>query len=182
MYHVQFAYLLTSKNKYFYQISNKISIEYEDWLDLIAQENIEQAKNCPLLIICENVEATENIWNELIRLSVPPHTIEKYKRDGDNVQDKFQKKPVTIGNIIIATNKGGCGTDIHVDKQVNKDGGMHFILSYLSENVRVEEQAFDRTARNGAQGTGEYILLVDKSIYEEMYELINFVVVKEIGN
>ncbi|CAF4449267.1 unnamed protein product [Rotaria sp. Silwood2] len=43
--------------------------------------------------------------------------------------------------------------------------------SYLPENIRVEEQAFGRTARNGAQGTVHFILLVDKSIYEEMYDL-----------
>ncbi|CAF1577933.1 unnamed protein product, partial [Didymodactylos carnosus] len=109
--------------------------------------------------------------NELIRHSVPHHTIKKYRRDGDNVEERFRKKPATIGDIIIATNKGGRGTDIHVDPPVNKAGGMHVILSYLPENVRVEEQAFGRTARNGAQDTGQFILLVDKSIYEEMYDL-----------
>ncbi|CAF4191888.1 unnamed protein product, partial [Rotaria sordida] len=125
-----------------------------------------QVKTRPVLIICENVETTENIWNELIRNSVPPHTIEKYRRDGDNVEDRFAKKPATKGDIIIATNKGGRGTDIHVDEKVNSHGGMHVILTYLPENVRIEEQSFGRTARNGAQGTGQYILLVEKSTYE----------------
>ncbi|CAF4698353.1 unnamed protein product, partial [Rotaria magnacalcarata] len=39
----------------------KVSFEYGDWLDLIAKESIEQARERPVLVICENVEATENI-------------------------------------------------------------------------------------------------------------------------
>ncbi|CAF4792258.1 unnamed protein product, partial [Rotaria magnacalcarata] len=59
---------------------------------------------------------------------------------------------------IIATNKGERGTDIYVDPEVNKQGGLHVILNYPPENVRVEEQVFGRTARNGAVGTGQFIL------------------------
>ncbi|CAM4953543.1 unnamed protein product [Rotaria socialis] len=171
LYHVQFADLPTSRKKSYFQLPSKVSFEYGDWLDLIAKESIEQAHERPVLVICENVEATENIWNELIRHGVPPHRIEKYRRDGDNVEERFRQQPATVGDIIIATNKGGRGTDIHVDSHVNSNGGMHVILSYLPENVRVEEQAFGRTARNGAAGTGQFILQVDKSIYENMYEL-----------
>ncbi|CAF4137894.1 unnamed protein product, partial [Rotaria sordida] len=171
LYHVHFADIPTSRKKLYYQYPSKVSFEYSDWLNLIAKESIEYALKRPVLIICENVEATENIWNELIRHGVPPHTIEKYRRDGDNVEGRFRKKSATIGDIIIATNKGGRGTDIHVDSEVDKDGGMHVILSYLPENVRIEEQAFGRTARNGAAGTGQFILQVDKLIYEKIYEL-----------
>ncbi|CAF4444581.1 unnamed protein product, partial [Rotaria magnacalcarata] len=166
-----FADLPTSRKKSYFQLPSKVSFEYGDWLDLIAKESIEQARERPVLVICENVEATENIWNELIRHGVPPHRIEKYRRDGDNVEERFRQQPATVGDIIIATNKGGRGTDIHVDSHVNSNGGMHVILSYLPENVRVEEQAFERTARNGAAGTGQFILQVEKSIYENMYEL-----------
>ncbi|CAF4662296.1 unnamed protein product, partial [Rotaria sp. Silwood2] len=171
LYHVKFADLPTSKKKRYIQLSSKVAFEYSDWLDLIAKESIEIGKKRPVLIICENVEATENIWNELIRNGVPPHTIEKYQKDGDNIEERFRKTPATIGDIIIATNKGGRGTDIHVNPEVNEQGGLHVILSYLPGNVRVEEQAFGRTARNGAVGTGQFILQVDKSVYEHMYEL-----------
>ncbi|CAF5088707.1 unnamed protein product, partial [Rotaria sp. Silwood1] len=115
LYNVQFADLPTSRKKYYYQISSKVAFEYDDWLDVIAKETIEKAKERPVLIICENVEATENIWGELIRYGVAPHTIAKYRRDGDNIEERFRKQPATAGDIIIATNKGGRGTDIHVD-------------------------------------------------------------------
>ncbi|CAF1411988.1 unnamed protein product [Rotaria magnacalcarata] len=171
LYNVQFSDLPTSKKKCYIQLPSRVAFEYSDWLDLIAKQTIEIAEKRPVLIICENVEATEQIWNELIRNRVPPHTIEKYRRDGDNIEERFQKSPATAGDIIIATNKGGRGTDIHVDQVVNDEGGLHVILSYLPENVRVEEQAFGRTARNGAAGTGQFIIEIDKSIYGEMYEL-----------
>ncbi|CAF4138501.1 unnamed protein product [Rotaria sordida] len=79
-----------------------------------------------------------------------------------------------MGDIIIATNKGGRGTDIHVNPNMNAKGGMHVILGYLPENVRIEEQAFGRTARNGAAGTGQFILQVDKSTYEKIYDLSQY--------
>ncbi|CAF1312704.1 unnamed protein product [Adineta steineri] len=174
LYHVQFVELPTSKKKCFYQLPSKVSFEYSDWLNLIAKESIKQVSKRPVLIICENVESTENIWNELIRHGVSSHTIEKYRRDGDNVEDRFRKKPATKGDIIIATNKGGRGTDIHVDSEVNCEGGMHVVLCYLPDNIRIEEQAFGRTARNGAAGTGQFILQVDKNIYESQYDLSQY--------
>ncbi|CAF4848103.1 unnamed protein product, partial [Rotaria sp. Silwood1] len=174
LYNVQFADLPTSRKKYYYQIPSKIAFEYNDWLDLIAKETIEQAKERPVLIICENVEATENIWAELIRYGVAPHTIAKYRRDGDNIEERFRKKPATVGDIIIATNKGERGTDIHVNSSMNVKGGMHVILGYLPKNVRIEEQAFRRTARNGAAGTGQFILQVDRSTYEKMYDISQY--------
>ncbi|CAF2017374.1 unnamed protein product [Rotaria magnacalcarata] len=135
LYYVKFADLSTSKKKCYNQLSNKVAFEYSDWLDLIAKESIKIGKKRPVLIVCENVGATDNIWNELIRNGVPLLTIEKYRSDGDNIEERFRKTPAT------------------------------------TENVRVEEQVFGRTARNGAVGTGQFILQVDKFVYEHMYEL-----------
>ncbi|CAF5074017.1 unnamed protein product, partial [Rotaria magnacalcarata] len=65
LYYVKFADLSTSKKKCYNQLSNKVAFEYSDWLDLITKESIKIGKKRPVLIVCENVEATDNIWNEL---------------------------------------------------------------------------------------------------------------------
>ena len=51
----------------------------------------------------------------------------------------------------------GRGTDIKTDG-IEKNGGMHVIVTFMPSNQRVEEQAFGRTARQGKSGTGQMIL------------------------
>jgi golgin subfamily B member 1 len=171
MYGVKFADIPTSKNKCFYLLPSVVEFEFADWLQSIASETRRHMEKRPVLIICENLELSNHIYKELINSAVSPNCIVKYARDGDNVEDRFRKKPATAGDVIIATNKGGRGTDIHVDAKVNEAEGMHVILTFLPDNVRIEEQAFGRTSRNGAPGTGQFVLQVDKSLYEDMYEL-----------
>ncbi|CAL8242640.1 unnamed protein product, partial [Merluccius merluccius] len=43
-------------------------------------------------------------------------------------------------------------------KRVNNNGGLFVILSFLSENTRVELQAFGRTARKGKPGSAQVIM------------------------
>jgi preprotein translocase subunit SecA len=171
MYGVKFADIPTSRNKCFHLMPSVIEFEFSEWLESIARETKERLETRPVLIICENLELSNHIYKELINNSVSPSSIVKYARDGDNVEERFRKKPASAGDVIIATNKGGRGTDIHVDPKINEADGMHVILTFLPDNVRIEEQAFGRTSRNGAPGTGQFVLQVEKTLYEEMYDL-----------
>ncbi|SPR13728.1 hypothetical protein [Orientia tsutsugamushi] len=47
---------------------------------------------------------------------------------------------------------------IKTSKEVEKNGDLHVIVTFLPENLRVEEQAFGRTARQGAKGTAQLII------------------------
>lgn len=72
-------------------------------------------------------------------------------------QEKYIEQ-ILPGEIIIATNLAGRGTDIKTD-EIEHFGGLHIILTFLPPNQRVEEQAMGRTARQGKKGTGQLILL-----------------------
>ena len=62
------------------------------------------------------------------------------------------------GDLIIATNLAGRGTDLKTSEELEQGGGLHVVLSYLPSNIRVQQQAFGRTARHRNQGSGQFII------------------------
>ena len=75
----------------------------------------------------------------------------------NNMNQEREVEKINPGEIIIATNLAGRGTDIKTDG-IEKNGGMHVIVTFMPSNQRVEQQAFGRTARQGKRGTGQMIL------------------------
>jgi hypothetical protein len=172
LYGVQFANIPTAQEKRYMQLPSKVAFSQADWLELIVSEAREHLKNRPVLIICENLVVSETLlWQECLRQGIPHHTIKKYTRDGDEIEDDFRKKNASAHDLIIATNKGGRGTDICVDENMDALGGLHVILTYVPANERIEEQAFGRTARNGHCGTGQFIIQADPNKYSDEYQL-----------
>ncbi|XP_053276202.1 uncharacterized protein LOC128437932 [Pleuronectes platessa] len=94
--------------------------------------------------------------------------VELSKKWGDGLQHRSDKdslskidKKLDPGDVIVATNLAGRGTNIKVSNKVNKNGGLFVVLSFLSENRRVELQAFGRTARKGKPGSAQIIMTTD---------------------
>lgn len=75
----------------------------------------------------------------------------------NNMNQELEIQRINAGEVIIATNLAGRGTDIKTDT-IEQNGGMHVILTFMPPNQRVEEQAFGRTARQGKCGTGQMIV------------------------
>ncbi|CAF1618185.1 unnamed protein product, partial [Rotaria magnacalcarata] len=109
-----------------------------------------------VLVICENIASLEKIAATIRQ---------KFQSNGncniytyDRAYRKFEKSELNPGDIIIATNIAGRGTDLTIDKLLEANGGLHVILSYMPGNLRVQQQVFGRTARGGKRGTGVYIV------------------------
>jgi preprotein translocase subunit SecA len=79
----------------------------------------------------------------------------------NNMNQEREIEKINKGEIIIATNLAGRGTDIKTD-EIEKYGGLHIIVTFMPSNERVEEQGFGRTARQGKRGTGQMILNAKK--------------------
>jgi hypothetical protein len=76
------------------------------------------------------------------------------------------------GNVTIATNNAGRGTDIIPSEQSLSNGGLHVILTFYPDSERVEDQAIGRAGRQGQPGSSQMIInLEDLRIDKQKTEL-----------
>lgn len=116
------------------------------------------------LVITENQLAARTLYQkvldnypkDLLPTSVGDQMprVEKY----DTALTEFKHTILAPGDVIIATNIAGRGTDLGTTVQLEENNGPAVSLSYIPESDRIAVQAFGRTARNGKKGSGRYIV------------------------
>ena len=82
-----------------------------------------------------------------------------YKREHEEFTFGQGNAFLKCGKVIVATNLAGRGTDIKIEKELVKAGGLHVIVTFLPGNCRIEEQAYGRAARCGEEGSGQLIVI-----------------------
>jgi hypothetical protein len=142
----------------------ELELEIENRKDIIGKDSTRNRGGRAVLIICENKKDVTDIVKTLL---IKNKHLYDYigKVDGirkvesgkkrTNVKEIHQLRP---GDIIVATNVAGRGTDFKLSPLLLKNGGMHVILSYVPNNIRVELQGFGSSGRKGEQGSGRMIV------------------------
>ena len=128
----------------------------ENWeaaIDQDIQEKIFEQQRV-VLLICEDVEGAMYLHQCLTtrHKNLKPQLYSSSHHEKPEEKGHFES-----GQLIIATNIAGRGTDIKLSDKVKSQGGLHVCLSYLPPNVRVELQAYGRAARNGDPGSCKMI-------------------------
>ena len=162
VYKVKFFELPRFKAELFKQLPANVYTNEQTWLDGIKKAVDKQIKNKEksshddkqraVLIICENVKTVINL-KDYLKSSYP--NAREYKSS----YEKFDIDKLRPGDVIIATNLAGRGTDLPTSEKLEENGGLHVIITYLPNNLRIEMQGFGRTARKGNNGTGEYVIM-----------------------
>ncbi|RIB07716.1 SecA DEAD-like domain-containing protein [Gigaspora rosea] len=157
IYEIDFGFIPTYKEKQFKEIEGIVASDNYEWLLNVSNNIVQEVeKGRSVLVICETIENVKTIYDILIKV-YPKRSMRLYSRN-DNDECSAVKEKVDSRDIIIATNLAGRGTDIKTSASVESNGGMHVIVTFLPSNTRVEQQAFGRTARQGAKGTAQLVI------------------------
>lgn len=132
----------------------KIMSTKEDWASSIVATNLQKLKQGrACLVLCQFIAQAKQLETRF-RAQYPQH----HKIFTYTGQSAFSKHDIREGELVLATNISGRGTDFKTSEGVEKHGGMHVCLTFLPASYRVELQNVGRTAREGKKGTAQLIL------------------------
>ena len=125
----------------------------------------------PVLVGTISVEKSEAISNALSRkygvehevLNAKQHAREALivEKAGQQHTDRLGK---TCGNVTIATNMAGRGTDIKLAPGVANIGGLHILGTERHEARRIDNQLRGRSGRQGDAGSSQFFLSFDDDL------------------
>lgn len=178
-YKVDFLSMPLALPKKFIEEEPIICKDLSCWKKDIFQDTSEALEaNRSVLIICGTVLEAEML-HEFFKAKKTTYEIELYRRDYEPFKVTEEGKCLEPGHVIIATNLAGRGTDIKLSPELKKNKGLHVILSYLPDNLRVEQQAFGRASRCGDSGTGRLIFIDTISVDGTDCDAINLKILRD---
>lgn len=156
-------YLFNSQSDY--SCDNNQQKFYENVLMEIIQKYY---ANRAILVIVKYIDQVKIIKKKLEESNqIDTRNIIVYDRNDNPEQSNFLNKEIGPKTIILSTNLCGRGTDIKINKECERNGGLYVILTFNAESERIEKQALGRAARKGENGSGKIMLFGNVS-YENL--------------
>ncbi|KAL0146550.1 hypothetical protein M9458_058181 [Cirrhinus mrigala] len=154
--------ILSFRQRKLYELEGMVITEEDEWIRIVCNAVKHQVTSTvyrgprATLIICETINLAE-MFHKTLSDTI---SLDKLKLYVNNNMDssKITDSEVQAGDVIIATDLAGRDTDLKVCDTVNEAGGLFVMQTFLPLNVRVEQQAFGRTARQGRPGSAQIIM------------------------
>ena len=115
----------------------------------------------PILVGTRSVRASEHL-SELLKAENLSHQVLNavyHKEEAGIVAQAGQH-----GNITVATNMAGRGTDIKLGRGIAQLGGLHVIAAEPNESARIDRQLYGRGARQGDPGSAQGIFSLEDEV------------------
>ena len=141
-----------------FRILNAVMANEDTWIEKIVNSATKNAKTRSVLIILDTLNKVETVYTAL--KSDTKLQVKMYGRDR-KYEQKIVEEELQVGDVIVASNLAGRGTDLKLSPEVIKNGGLHVIVGTFPKHIRVEDQAYGRTARKEEPGSGQMILNLD---------------------
>ena len=111
-------------------------------------------KKRSILLICKSIDKGKEFY-ELLNNIYKGKVLMYFTEDDESTVNNILNE----SKIIVATNLAGRGTDIKISDELERNGGLHVLLSFLPINQRVEDQNYGRAGRKGQRGSCISIIL-----------------------
>jgi len=148
--------------------------EREKWEAIIDEIREESSKGRSVLVGTTSVEKSEMLSKMLTRKHGVKHEVlnaKQHEREATIVamagQQHVNAHGETTGNVTIATNMAGRGTDIKLHKDVHAAGGLHVIGTERHTARRIDNQLRGRSGRQGDPGSSRFYV----SLQDELMKL-----------
>ncbi|MBN1787463.1 MAG: preprotein translocase subunit SecA [Sedimentisphaerales bacterium] len=127
----------------------------------------------PVLVGTISVEKSEAISNALTKSYGTEHEVlnaKQHAREATIVEKAGQQHTdrtgKSCGNVTIATNMAGRGTDIKLGPGVADIGGLHIVGTERHESRRIDNQLRGRSGRQGDAGSSQFFLSFDDDLMQ----------------
>ena len=159
IYNLEF-FIMPTFRKFLLEIKKpSFTSDRKEYINKIVNSIEYYSKKRAVLVIFEFIENIYEIKKKLLLIdSIEENKIIIYKDSENKKESFFLNNEITEGTIILSTNLAARGTDIKISQNLEKNGGLHVILTFFPINERVEKQAFGRAGRKGERGSAEMIV------------------------
>jgi len=117
----------------------------------------------PVLIGTDSVIESERISNCLKESGIA-HTVLNARQDKDEAE--IVARAGMVGQVTVATNMAGRGTDIPLGPGAADRGGLHVISCQHNSSRRIDRQLIGRCARQGDPGSAQTILSLEQPLLD----------------
>lgn len=119
------------------------------------------ANGQPLLVGTTSIAQSEELSHMLKKLGIPHNVLNAkfHEKEAEIVAQAGQK-----GQVTIATNMAGRGTDIVLGEGVPELGGLHIIGTERHESRRIDNQLRGRSGRQGDPGSTQFFLSLEDDL------------------
>jgi preprotein translocase subunit SecA len=115
----------------------------------------------PVLVGTRTVRASEELARALTEAGIPFHLLNACRNAGEA---RIVEEAGQAGQVTIATNMAGRGTDIKLGPGVAQSGGLHVIATEGNASGRLDRQLLGRAGRQGDPGSGQFIVSIDDDL------------------
>ena len=115
----------------------------------------------PVLVGTTSVEISEQL-SRMLRMRKIPHNVlnaKQFQREALVVAEAGRK-----GQVTIATNMAGRGTDIKLTEEVRQAGGLAIVGTERHESRRVDRQLRGRAGRQGDPGSSQFFVSLEDNL------------------